>query len=48
MDTKKLIELKRKGEINFNEVTMSEMIQLTEFFDIYIDGDRGKVILKEI
>lgn len=48
MNTKKFIELRRKGEISCSELTIGEMLQLTEFFDIYIDGDKSKVILKEI
>ena len=48
MNTKKIIELKRKGEISCKELTIGEMVQLTEFFNIYIDGDKMKVILKEI
>ena len=40
--------LKERGEIDYSEINIWELIKLKEHFDIILDGDKKKVTLKTI
>ena len=44
----KIEELKKRGEISFEDATIGDLYMLKEFFDLKIDGDKKKVILKKL
>lgn len=48
MDEKLFKELKEKGEIGYNEISLKQFVALSEFFNIHCDGDSTKCILKNI
>ena len=41
-------KLKKRGEIDYSEVTVQELVMLKEHFDIVLNGDKEKVLLKTI
>jgi len=48
VDKKKFEWLKKERWIDYEDISLEQVIKLKEFFDIQFDGDRRKVFLKEV